>query len=214
MLRRNVSLTCGLVPRRCREKGVQDGTTAASAACAKCAEQKRLITVLCDKLEAKTKEIQTLFEEREKDSSVLMQAKKELRQTRLRLTQVVSDLEKVQEAGGEGVRLVWRCKGQLSSLAEEVVELRERNERLEAERRVEEIARRRLHNTVQELKGNIRVYCRVRPLLGDHERFGGAVVNAADQGRGQGRMSLLGETLELLPVEVLLASHPHLSKTS
>ncbi|KAG0169986.1 kinesin-like nuclear fusion protein [Apophysomyces sp. BC1034] len=33
----------------------------------------------------------------------------------------------------------------------------------------EETTRRRLHNTIQELKGNIRVFCRVRPLL-DSER--------------------------------------------
>lgn len=30
-----------------------------------------------------------------------------------------------------------------------------------------EIVRRKLHNTIQELKGNIRVFCRVRPLIGD-----------------------------------------------
>lgn len=29
----------------------------------------------------------------------------------------------------------------------------------------EEIIRRQLHNTIQELKGNIRVFCRVRPIL-------------------------------------------------
>ena len=27
-----------------------------------------------------------------------------------------------------------------------------------------ELIRRKLHNTIQELKGNIRVFCRVRPL--------------------------------------------------
>ena len=36
---------------------------------------------------------------------------------------------------------------------------------LEARLRGEETIRRQLHNKVQELKGNIRVYCRVRPSL-------------------------------------------------
>ncbi|KAJ2386107.1 kinesin-like nuclear fusion protein, partial [Coemansia sp. RSA 2603] len=46
---------------------------------------------------------------------------------------------------------------------------------LEAKLRVEETTRRRLHNTIQELKGNIRVFCRVRPLL-DSEKSGDAVL--------------------------------------
>ncbi|KAH6594087.1 hypothetical protein BASA61_004076 [Batrachochytrium salamandrivorans] len=37
---------------------------------------------------------------------------------------------------------------------------------LETKLRGEESARRKLHNTIQELKGNIRVFCRVRPPLG------------------------------------------------
>lgn len=41
----------------------------------------------------------------------------------------------------------------------------------EAEQRLNEgeIIRRKLHNTIQELKGNIRVFCRVRPLLVEDE---------------------------------------------
>jgi len=35
--------------------------------------------------------------------------------------------------------------------------------------RANETERRKLHNTILELKGNIRVFCRLRPLLG-HER--------------------------------------------
>ena len=38
-------------------------------------------------------------------------------------------------------------------------------ENLEGKLRDEETIRRKLHNAVQELKGNIRVYCRVRPSL-------------------------------------------------
>lgn len=42
---------------------------------------------------------------------------------------------------------------------------RKKIERLEAEAREAEMVRRKLHNMVQELKGNIRVFCRVRPVL-------------------------------------------------
>lgn len=171
------------------------------AICAKCEEQKLLISALCEKLEAKAREVQGLADEREKGDNTLLQAKRELRQSRLRLTEVMGDLDKVRVAGGQGVRLVWRCKGQLSSLADEVSELRERNERLERDQRSEEIARRRLHNAVQELKGNIRVYCRIRPLVGEQERHGGGVVAPSSQGR-KGRTSLMGESLEIAPVEV------------
>src|SRR5688572_4809213 len=40
-------------------------------------------------------------------------------------------------------------------------------EELEHSRREHELLRRKLHNTIQELKGNIRVFCRLRPFLGD-----------------------------------------------
>ncbi|KAI5817185.1 P-loop containing nucleoside triphosphate hydrolase protein [Pyronema omphalodes] len=43
----------------------------------------------------------------------------------------------------------------------------EKNKITEEKLRNEEIIRRKLHNQVQELKGNIRVFCRVRPTLGD-----------------------------------------------
>ncbi|KAH7885673.1 P-loop containing nucleoside triphosphate hydrolase protein [Phlebopus sp. FC_14] len=65
---------------------------------------------------------------------------------------------------------------------------------LEAEAREAEMIRRKLHNMVQELKGNIRVFCRVRPVL-PHDlvsstglaRSGssaGGSPNPDDQGKG------------------------------
>ncbi|KAJ7296370.1 hypothetical protein O6H91_Y127600 [Diphasiastrum complanatum] len=56
-----------------------------------------------------------------------------------------------------------------------------------------ELLRRKLHNTIQELKGNIRVFCRVRPLLPDEEDSGGdsAVVQYPNSGE------LVGHAIEL-----------------
>lgn len=52
--------------------------------------------------------------------------------------------------------------GQLQQqLSDAIAETKETNEKL----RKEETLRRKLHNQVQELKGNIRVYCRVRPSI-------------------------------------------------
>ena len=47
----------------------------------------------------------------------------------------------------------------------ELEDARKRVLELEDELREAEMIRRKLHNTVQELKGNIRVFCRVRPIL-------------------------------------------------
>jgi kinesin family protein C1 len=46
--------------------------------------------------------------------------------------------------------------------------------------RAEETLRRKLHNQVQELKGNIRVFCRVRPVVGGDEETP-ATINFPDQ---------------------------------
>jgi kinesin family protein C1 len=55
--------------------------------------------------------------------------------------------------------------GTVSSLRLDLETAQRRIEELEAEAREAEMVRRRLHNMVQELKGNIRVFARVRPVL-------------------------------------------------
>jgi kinesin family member C1 len=53
----------------------------------------------------------------------------------------------------------------ISGLRDELERARERVKELEEEAREAEGVRRGLHNLVMELKGNIRVFCRVRPVL-------------------------------------------------
>ncbi|KAJ3270073.1 kinesin-like nuclear fusion protein [Terramyces sp. JEL0728] len=62
------------------------------------------------------------------------------------------------------------CKvrlGKIEELESSNSELHETICLLEDKLRKEEAIRRALHNTIQELKGNIRVFCRMRPLLGE-----------------------------------------------
>ena len=42
--------------------------------------------------------------------------------------------------------------------------MREKNERLWIKYQSETIQRKKLHNVVEDMKGKIRVYCRVRPM--------------------------------------------------
>lgn len=58
-----------------------------------------------------------------------------------------------------------RTVGTKTDLSIQVERAQKRITELEREAREGETVRRKLHNMVQELKGNIRVFCRVRPIL-------------------------------------------------
>ena len=60
--------------------------------------------------------------------------------------------------------------------SEEIRELIRVQEEMMEKMRWGETERRRLHNMVQELKGNIRVFCRMRPLLGEEKESVGNVI--------------------------------------
>jgi len=72
---------------------------------------------------------------------------------------------------------------QLDSAREKVAELQklstdqaEEISVYQEKQRAFETERRQLHNTIQELKGNIRVFCRIRPLIGQEiEKYKGQI---------------------------------------
>eukprot|EP01083_Nonionella_stella_P066011 173504_1 len=72
----------------------------------------------------------------------------------------------------------------ITAREEDIVGLRERVAELEAKSRVDEQKRKRLHNAVLELKGNIRVFCRVRPSKGELSSEGEPT--PMDEGQGEG----------------------------
>ncbi|CAO3664945.1 unnamed protein product [Umbelopsis ramanniana] len=54
----------------------------------------------------------------------------------------------------------------------------------------EEKNRRRLHNTIQELKGNIRVFCRIRPVLDTEKKTAASVTDIAYPGKEKNQLEL------------------------
>ena len=64
-------------------------------------------------------------------------------------------------------------EGELDRRAKKIVECEAEIERLVKKGDGHETERRRLHNVIQELKGNIRVFCRIRPFLPHELKKGG-----------------------------------------
>ncbi|XP_062825526.1 kinesin-like protein KIFC1 isoform X2 [Anolis carolinensis] len=64
-----------------------------------------------------------------------------------------------------------RVEAALAQRTEEKEALEARVAEIEQKLHESEMERRQLHNTIQELKGNIRVFCRVRPLLPSEREF-------------------------------------------
>lgn len=75
-----------------------------------------------------------------------------------------SELAASRSEGERQAEEIARLRTQVQQQADEIA-------KCEHKIREDESARRKLHNTIQELKGNIRVFARVRPLLGDEKEF-------------------------------------------
>uniref|UniRef100_A0A669QP25 Kinesin-like protein n=1 Tax=Phasianus colchicus TaxID=9054 RepID=A0A669QP25_PHACC len=115
------------------------------------------------------RQLEELQEASRELSARLEAAEAQLHQTKAALAQSDSEVAELRLRAESQAR---RLREQEELYEAEVAELRAQNQtqsqRLhekEEQQHVLEMERRRLHNLVQELKGNIRVFCRVRPLL-------------------------------------------------
>jgi kinesin family protein C1 len=77
----------------------------------------------------------------------------------------VSELVALAHTSGEMKALEHRMQHQSSEATHKLEEAHARIESLESELRAGEAQRRKMHNLIQELRGNVRVFARVRPFL-------------------------------------------------
>nr|AEB71794.1 kinesin-like motor protein [Andrias davidianus] len=112
--------------------------------------------------------LRTTVRSQEEQLSIHTHTIAELQEAKCSLTELVGSTEvKLKLADDElSIKrvLAQSLQTEVVSLQEEGVGKDERLHNLEMERR-------RLHNIIQELKGNIRVFCRVRPLLKSEDSF-------------------------------------------
>ncbi|KJE97078.1 kinesin-1 [Capsaspora owczarzaki ATCC 30864] len=118
-------------------------------------ETQRLLERRDDELRVAKGEINSLRSTIAKLSSEAIEAQTELRITR-------ESLHRAEADGSSKARTIEELQAMIAAHQETIRQCEEKI-------REDEAIRRRLHNTVQELKGNIRVFCRVRPIL-PHDR--------------------------------------------
>ncbi|WBW74361.1 kinesin-14 family minus-end directed microtubule motor Pkl1 [Schizosaccharomyces osmophilus] len=110
------------------------------------------------KISTKQRELDEIQVELDRTSKQLSEKKKEH-------LMALDEADKLNMLLKENQQMV-NDKGHTSSEFEyKVYELTKSNESLSRKLFAEESLRRQLHNTIQELKGNIRVFCRIRPFL-------------------------------------------------
>ncbi len=119
-------------------------------------------------LELISKARDVALQEAKENSDIALGLKEEIQQLHLALESGPTNKGSIEELS--------RCKGELEVLKQKLQEASVMNEKLlsndvkriaeyEEKLRISESQRRKLHNLVQELRGNIRVFARVRPFL-------------------------------------------------
>eukprot|EP00011_Vannellida_sp_DIVA3-517-6-12_P010659 CAMPEP_0114619368 /NCGR_PEP_ID=MMETSP0168-20121206/8179_1 /TAXON_ID=95228 ORGANISM="Vannella sp., Strain DIVA3 517/6/12" /NCGR_SAMPLE_ID=MMETSP0168 /ASSEMBLY_ACC=CAM_ASM_000044 /LENGTH=666 /DNA_ID=CAMNT_0001830537 /DNA_START=87 /DNA_END=2087 /DNA_ORIENTATION=+ len=122
-------------------------------------QRRRLLQIQHDNIEIQLREV----------SENLARMKGQNAQQALKITGLESKLKFTEGQLNDANELSEERKANIESLEATVEELRGTIEDLEERGRADEMERRKLHNSILELKGNIRVFCRVRPMLPGEE---------------------------------------------
>ena len=106
------------------------------------------------------KELQFEIERREKSSSQTESDAKDLSELKRKLHHLQGEFEKAQTIAGRGQEIA----KEKENLETEVTKLRKERSAMGHELDKESRLRKKLHNTVEDMKGKIRVFARIRPL--------------------------------------------------
>ncbi|MCJ1438409.1 kinesin-like nuclear fusion protein [Xylographa pallens] len=150
-------------------------------------------------LELKEKTLRTLRDEIEQEKANTLRERDLSRDLREKLSEAANNTGQL-EASMRSMRarvefLESDCKSQSQAFADleqktqdAIKEATEATDKL----RIEETLRRKLHNQVQELKGNIRVFCRVRPSLESDPTGDAARISFPDDEGDSKEVEILG----------------------
>lgn len=104
--------------------------------------------------------LRELSQKNQYSESLLQNANLEFQNLVLQLEDIKNQLIQSEQIGVDQLQKVKQLEISLDSQKEKVKEFDQKLIR-------DEQTRKKLHNTIQELKGNIRVFCRIRPFLRD-----------------------------------------------
>ncbi|KAJ5550335.1 hypothetical protein N7535_001725 [Penicillium sp. DV-2018c] len=150
-------------------------------------------------LERKDREIGTLRDELENLKGALDRERRSVQELKLNLDKSASNsvtlessiralkarIEFLESGREEQSKSFERCNQQMMDAIAETEAIREKLRR-------EETLRRKLHNQVQELKGNIRVFCRVRPSLNSEPASDLTLMQYPDEAGDAKEINILG----------------------
>lgn len=162
-----------------------------------CAELEERMCGFKAAIDSEKEEVASLSERLHKKEEELLEAKQGQQKAAVRyeseMVALKEEIQLMRDSAGKNdearmnqlsqkCRDVEMAKSKIEILQQKIDELTESNRRIESALLDSEQTRRVLHNTIQELRGNVRVFCRIRPSA--QEGPGASVINPVDDNTG------------------------------